>query len=156
LIATPKQENYSLFTDGSSIQNPGHAGAGAVLLDPFGTVIFSVGIYLGVATNNVAEYEGLILGAQQSLAYGLLKVSIFADSLLVVNQLKGLWRVKAPALKDYYQRARAILAKFDSWSIGHVYRRFNALADKMANSAAQLGKGGSLSQGTLLTNEDFL
>jgi ribonuclease HI len=156
LSADRREKIYRLFTDGSSLDNPGPAGAGAVLLDSCGQIAFRVGLYLGRATNNVAEYAGLILGIEKTLEYGLTTIDIFADSMLVVNQIKGLYRVSAPHLLEPFQRACAILSYFESWSINYVSRKYNKLADKMAVAAAELGRGGSLCPGGLLQSEEFL
>lgn len=124
-----------LFTDGAARGNPGPAGAGAVLSLPDGTVIARLGKFLGVQTNNVAEYQGLIIGLEKALELGARTLDVRADSLLVISQLRGEWKVKHPGLKPYFDQARALLRKFDRVSLEHVRRELNAEADEMSNRA---------------------
>ncbi len=126
---------WSLFCDGGARGNPGPAGAGAVLLDPAGGQAAALSRYLGVATNNLAEYQGLIMGLEEALAQGARELRVFADSELMVRQLNGQYQVKSPHLKPLHQKARALLARFARVEVGHVRREENSAADRLANQA---------------------
>lgn len=124
-----------LYTDGAARGNPGPAGAGALLLDPDGEVIAELWRPLGRATNNVAEYEALILGLEEAKARGITAIDVRMDSMLVVRQMQGLWRIKHPGLRPLAVRAGALLTSFPERRIGHVPREDNARADELANRA---------------------
>jgi ribonuclease HI len=130
-----KVERVRIFTDGAARGNPGPAGAGAVILDGEGRVLARLGKYLGRQTNNVAEYEGLLLGLARAKALGARSIEVRADSLLLVKQMEGEYAVKNAALKELHARARELLRSFDRVDIRHVPREENALADEMSNRA---------------------
>ena len=122
--------------DGGSRGNPGPAGAGVVIKTADdGTIIQQAGVFLGTATNNVAEYTGLVEGLKRALVFKPDAVHIISDSELLVKQIKGIYRVKNAGLKPLYQQALELIAKFDKFSIEHVKRAFNKEADEMANRA---------------------
>lgn len=125
----------TLFADGGARGNPGPAGSGAVLLDEGGTVIAELSRFLGHATNNVAEYTGLIIGLEEALRRGVDELDVRMDSLLVVQQMKGIWRIKHPGLKPLALRAGELLARFPKRTVEHVPREQNGLADAMVNRA---------------------
>lgn len=125
----------TLFADGGARGNPGPAGSGAVLLDERGAVIAELGRFLGHATNNVAEYTGLIIGLEEAIRRGVDELDVRMDSLLVVQQMKGIWRIKHPGLKPLALRAGELLAHFPKRTIEHVPREQNGLADAMVNRA---------------------
>jgi len=116
--------NARLYTDGAARGNPGPAGSGAALVAPDGTVIAEVTRFLGHATNNVAEYTALIIGLQEASRRGVDHLDVRMDSLLVVQQMKGLWRIKHPGLKPLPSR-----------TIEHIPREENGIADALANRA---------------------
>lgn len=122
-----------LFADGGSRGNPGPAASGAVLVDAEGNVIDSVGLYLGRATNNVAEWTALCIGLERALERGIRRLAVRLDSELVVKQMLGEYRVKHADLLPLYRRARALLSKFEHVDIAHVRRKDNALADRLVN-----------------------
>lgn len=124
-----------LECDGAARGNPGPAGAGAVLRRPDGTVVERLGRWLGVQTNNVAEYEGLLLGMRRALELGARELEVRADSLLVVSQMRGEWKVKHPGLRPLFDAARALVRRFDRVDFAHVPRERNADADEMSNRA---------------------
>lgn len=130
-----EQEIWTLFFDGASQGNPGPAGAGAVLLDGQGQIRVQLTKYLGRATNNVAEYHGLLLGLESALQLGVRRLQIFSDSELVVRQIRGSYRVRHPRLQPLYQTAKTLLQKLDSYDIAHVYRYQNCEADRLARDA---------------------
>jgi ribonuclease HI len=123
----------TIYTDGGARGNPGPAGIGVVLKGDNGEVIGEVAESIGVATNNVAEYKALIAGLELALAKGVTDIEIFMDSELVVSQIKGEWKIKKDTLRPLAVQARALMNKFDSFSIAHVRREANADADKLAN-----------------------
>jgi ribonuclease HI len=126
---------WRLHCDGASRGNPGPAGAGMVLFDPQGRLQANQGRYLGEATNNVAEYQALLLGLEEAHRLGVKKLRVLADSELMVKQLNGRYRVKAPHLIPLWRAAVNALKKFESWAIAHVPREENRLADEAANRA---------------------
>lgn len=123
------------FVDGASRGNPGVAGAGAILKDDRGGVVKRLRKKLGKATNNVAEYEALIMALEEALVLGSQTLVVYADSELVVKQMKGIYRVKNEGLKPLHSRASALAKKIDSFKIFHVKREKNTDADKLANEA---------------------
>ena len=126
---------WRLHCDGASRGNPGPAGAGIVLHDPQGHLQVNTGRYLGETTNNVAEYQALLLGLEEARKLEVQKLRIFADSELMVKQLTGRYRVKSPHLILLWREALNVLNQFESWAIAHVPREENHLADDAANRA---------------------
>lgn len=124
-----------LYADGAARGNPGPAGSGAVLLDLEGNVIAELTRYLGTATNNVAEYTALIIGLEEASRRGIDELDIRMDSKLVVEQMRGLWRIRHPNIRPLALRAGALLATFPKRSIRHVPRDQNGLADALSNRA---------------------
>lgn len=137
-MAGPNQDTTDralLYSDGAARGNPGPAGAGAILYGPNGDILASLTRYLGRATNNVAEYQALILGLSEALDQGLSRLSVRLDSELIVRQLDGAYRVKSPGLKPLYQKACTLLERFESVDVAHVPRAQNKEADHLANQA---------------------
>jgi ribonuclease HI len=126
---------YVLYADGAARGNPGPAGAGAVLLDERGTVVFELRRALGRATNNVAEYEALVMGLEEARRRGIDDLVVRVDSELVARQLRGTYRVKSVGLAPLAQRALRLLSEFGSVLIQHVPREQNVAADRLANQA---------------------
>jgi len=124
-----------VYSDGAARGNPGPAGAGAVLTDSAGNVIARLGRYLGRQTNNVAEYEGLLLGLKHARELGYREVEVRADSQLLIRQLKGEYAVRHAGLKPLHAEALRVLRSFDRFDLQHVPREENALADEMSNRA---------------------
>jgi len=124
---------WRLSCDGASRGNPGPAGAGAVLSNPLGEVAAQLARYLGETTNNVAEYQALILGLREAVRLGARKLQVFADSELLVRQLNGQYRVKAPHLLPLWRLAKNELQNFEAYTVSHVPRAENRLADELAN-----------------------
>lgn len=128
-----------LQCDGGSRGNPGPAAYGYVLTDltsGAGIVLEKCGKYLGSTTNNQAEYAGLLAGLTYVRThYPDAELQIKMDSLLVVNQVKGLYKVKSLELLPKFQEVRGLLSQFRSWSIAHTYREENSLADRLVNDA---------------------
>ncbi len=130
-----KDETLTLQFDGGSRGNPGPAGVGVVLSAADGTPLVTLGRFIGRATNNVAEYKGLIIALQKAKELGARRVKILGDSELIVKQMRGEYRVKNPDLRLLYDEAQQLFREFDSATIDHNYREDNSLADKLANLA---------------------
>jgi ribonuclease HI len=124
-----------VHVDGGARGNPGPAAVGVVVSTPDGEVLDEVGEVIGVATNNVAEYRGLLLGLERARALGATEVEVVNDSELVARQVQGDYRVKHAGLKPLHQQALTALRAFDRWSIGSVPRERNARADALVNAA---------------------
>ena len=129
-----KQE-WVLMVDGAARGNPGEAGCGAAICDADGAVVEKLSRYLGRATNNVAEYEALLMGLEALVKSGKKQIRVQSDSQLLVRQLNGEYRVKDEKLKSLFQRATTLLRQFESYRILHVPREENKLADRLANKA---------------------
>lgn len=123
----------TLYADGGSRGNPGPAASGAVLLDASGTLLEEAHAYLGIATNNVAEWTALLLGLSAAAKRGIRRLAVRLDSELVVKQLRGEYRVKHPDLQPLHRRATALLRAFEHVEVRHVPRKQNALADRLVN-----------------------
>ena len=124
-----------VHVDGGARGNPGPAAAGAVVSTPDGEVIDEASELLGVATNNVAEYRGLLLGLARARALGATEVEVVNDSELIAKQVNGVYKVKHAAMRRLHLDALAALREFDSWSIRSVPRAQNADADALVNQA---------------------
>jgi len=126
---------HVLYADGASRGNPGPAAVGAVLYAPGGEVVAEVSEAIGETTNNVAEYRALIAGLQAALDLGVDRIRVRLDSLLLVRQVRGEYRVKAPGLQPLHRRVRALESRFAAFAIEHVRRELNTVADGLANAA---------------------
>jgi len=125
--------------DGGARGNPGPAGAGVVIQSADdGTVLFEGGFFLGKATNNVAEYQALLEALPAARNLGADSVEVRSDSELLVRQMNGQYRVKNAGLKPMFDQACRMREKFSSFSIRHVRREENTLADKLVNQAINL------------------
>jgi len=124
-----------LYSDGACRGNPGLGGAGAVLVDPKGRVVCSLKKFLGLCTNNIAEYKALILGLEAAVERRPKKLHIFLDSELLVKQVDGSYRVKHKNLKPLMGKVRDLLSSLESYTIQHIDRSENKKADELANEA---------------------
>ncbi|MDP3996962.1 MAG: ribonuclease HI family protein [Candidatus Andersenbacteria bacterium] len=124
----------TLFTDGGARGNPGPAGIGLVLRVE-GEQALEYGEYIGETTNNQAEYKALIKGLAMALEAGVSEIKCFLDSQLVVEQLKGNYRVKNNGLKQLFVEAKELADKFETTSFTHVTRDKNKIADRLVNEA---------------------
>jgi ribonuclease HI len=121
--------------DGGARGNPGPSGIGIVITDEQGGELARANDYIGVATNNVAEYRALLLGLERARALGAREVALVNDSQLVARQLTGEYRVKKPDLRPLLERALAALSEFDRWTVRSVPREQNEIADELVNEA---------------------
>jgi ribonuclease HI len=128
------KELVIIYTDGGSRGNPGPAGAGAVLCRG-GENISKISEYLGVQTNNFAEYTALVLALQKAKDMGVRNVEVRMDSELIVKQMTGAYRVKNSGLIPLFTKARRLADEFPNFHIVHVRREFNKEADSLANLA---------------------
>jgi len=124
-----------VHVDGGARGNPGPAAAAAVLSTPDGDVVDEAHEYLGVATNNVAEYRGLLLGLRRAGALGADEVEVVNDSELVAKQVNGVYKVKHPDMRPLHAESLKALQAFGRWSIRSVPRAENAAADALVNQA---------------------
>ncbi len=125
----------NIYVDGASRGNPGSAGAGAIIKAKDGRVIKRLKKYLGVVTNNAAEYKALVMALKAARSLGLKQIKLHADSELVVKQIKGVYRVKSEELRPFYTEAMALIDGFNRFEITHVPREKNSEADRLANEA---------------------
>jgi ribonuclease HI len=128
-----------VHVDGGARGNPGPAAIGVVVSDPDGRMLEELGEWIGVATNNVAEYRAVLRGVERARALGAREVEIVNDSELVARQLTGAYKVKHPAMKPLYEEAIGALRGFDRWRIRSVPRADNARADELVNEALDAG-----------------
>jgi ribonuclease HI len=124
-----------LFTDGGARGNPGPAAYGFVLETEDGKVLAAEGALIGNATNNVAEYSGLIAGLEKAVELHVPDVEVVSDSELMVKQMRGEYRVKNEALRGLYEQATALARLLGNVEYRHVKRAHNELADKLVNDA---------------------
>lgn len=124
-----------LFTDGGSRGNPGPSAAGYVIYTADGTQVEDGNEFLGITTNNVAEYHGLLLGLNRVAELGYKTVECKIDSMLVVNQMKGIYKIKNRELWPVHERIRILMDSFENVIFTHVTRNFNQKADSMVNKA---------------------
>jgi len=129
-----KQSMSVAYIDGASRGNPGHAAIG-VLITEGGAVVCERSLYLGMATNNVAEYSALLEAFAVLRQMGRRRVEIRSDSELLVRQMNGIYKVKAEGLKPLFINAVRMRNEFDECCITHIPRAENAEADKLANKA---------------------
>jgi ribonuclease HI len=121
--------------DGGSRGNPGPAAIAAVVIDPAGEVLAERAERIGEATNNVAEYRALLLGIDLANQLGADQVEFVGDSMLIVEQVRGNWRVKQEHLRPLHAEVTEALRDLGSWSIRHVRRGENERADELLNDA---------------------
>ena len=130
---TTEIEKVIVYSDGGSRGNPGPSAAGFVIMNDQEHVIHEGGMYLGVTTNNVAEYQGVRLGLEKALDIGAKVVDFRVDSMLVANQMNGLYAIKNRELWPINERIVELMSKFNKVTFTHVKREFNQLADGMVN-----------------------
>jgi ribonuclease HI len=125
-----------IYTDGAARGNPGPAGAGAVLRDATsGETVAEIATFLGIRTNNYAEWTAVESAVAEALRLGATHVDLRMDSQLVARQISGRYRVKHPDLKPIHARVMAMLGRLTGFSVGHVPRELNKDADRLSNVA---------------------
>jgi ribonuclease HI len=119
--------------DGGARGNPGPSAYGVVVRNPKGEIIAELSDYLGIQTNNYAEYSGLLAALDFAVREKHLSLKVLSDSELLVRQMQGRYKVKSPGLIELYDRARALVRKLEQFSIEHVLREYNREADRLVN-----------------------
>ena len=140
--ARPKAQTrdwINAHCDGGARGNPGPAGYGALIQDDHGMVIAELSEFLGIRTNNYAEYSGLLGCLQYALDHGHPRLRVVSDSELMVKQIQGKYKVNSPDLKPLWQEAKNRIAKLEGFEISHALRHKNKDADRLANEAMDRG-----------------
>lgn len=127
------------FCDGGARGNPGPSGFGVYITDERGEKVAELSEFLGIRTNNFAEYSGLLAALEFALRYDHPRLRVVSDSELMVKQIKGQYKVKSPDLRPLYEEAKRRIAGLDSFHIEHVLRNKNKEADRLANFAMDKG-----------------
>ena len=138
----PRSNTGAVITahcDGGARGNPGPAGYGVEVTDPTGAVVAELSEFLGICTNNVAEYSGLLASLQYALDHGHPALRVISDSELMVKQIQGKYKVNSPDLKPLWQTAKQRIAQLKSFEITHALRHKNKAADRLANEAMDRG-----------------
>ncbi len=145
LFASPDSSSaegwFTAHCDGGSRGNPGPSGYGAVVEDPQGRVAARLSRFLGIQTNNYAEYSGLLAVLQWAIENGARRLRVVSDSELMVKQMQGKYKVASPVLRPLYEQARAQSGKLERFEMRHTLRGGNKEADQLANEAMDKGMG---------------
>lgn len=141
-------EEVFIYTDGGSRGNPGPAAIGGIIVDGNGNIVSSYSEYIGVQTNNFAEYRSMIKALSVALEAGVKNVSVFSDSELLVKQIKGEYKVKSENLREMFLSLTNLIEKFDKFRITHSKRSDTKIpkADSLVNKALDAGIRGVLSK----------
>jgi ribonuclease HI len=140
----PQSEAEGWFVahcDGGSRGNPGPAGYGAVIEDPHKQVVARLNEYLGRQTNNYAEYSALLAVLKWALAHNARCLRVISDSELMVNQMKGRYKVASPGLRPLWEEAKRLASRLERFEMRHTLRGGNQEADRLANEAMDKGTG---------------
>ena len=129
------ETRLTIFTDGVARGNPGDGGFGVIIKGRDGNLMEEIGGYLGVTTNNFAEYSGLVAALKASLKYQPAHIEIYSDSQLVVRQLNGLYSVKSESLLPLHKEARRLMSLLGNVAVFYIPREKNKEADALANKA---------------------
>jgi ribonuclease HI len=132
---------YRIYSDGASKGNPGPAGAGAVIRDAEGNTVAEIAEYVGVTTNNVAEYMGLLEALKVCASRDWGPVEVYADSQLLIRQLQGRYRVKNEGIRPLYEQVKAHLDRLGCARLQHIPREENREADRLSNVGVGKGEG---------------
>jgi ribonuclease HI len=138
---TKTTDFITAYCDGGSRGNPGPAGYGVSIEDAAGHPIAELSEFLGVKTNNFAEYSGLLAALEYALNHHCARLRVIADSELMVKQMKGQYRVSSPDLRPLWEEAKRRAARLEKFEIQHVLRGKNKRADALANQAMDRGTG---------------
>ena len=129
----------SAHCDGGARGNPGPAGFGALIQDADGAVLAELSEFLGIQTNNFAEYSGLLAVLDFALSNGHRRLRVVSDSELMVKQIQGRYKVRSPILRPLFDQARKKIAQLEAFEITHALRHKNKDADRLANQAMDRG-----------------
>jgi ribonuclease HI len=133
---------WHVYIDGASSGNPGESGAGVVAFNVTGQEQYSDSVYLGCMTNNMAEYEALLHALKVAGETNVEVINIYTDSLLLANQMNGIYKVKSESLREYVNRAKIMMRGFSRVSLTYIPREKNRLADKLAKNGVIKGVNG--------------
>jgi ribonuclease HI len=151
--ANPEKSSWiNAHCDGGARGNPGPAGYGAVIQDDHGTVFAELSEFLGMRTNNFAEYSGLLACLQYALDHHHPRLRVVSDSELMVKQIQGKYKVNSPDLRPLWQEAKNRIAKLEAFEISHALRHKNKDADRLANQAMDRGMNRSTITNRATTN----
>ena len=137
--------HWHVHVDGASSGNPGNSGAGIFVQDDEGKELLRKGLFLGEMTNNMAEYEALLHALTSASERSVKKITVYTDSLLVANQVNGLYKIKNATLFDYVRRVKKIVSNFEYFKIQYIPREQNKVADRLAKDAIKKGQTGGRS-----------
>src|ERR1700677_3204902 len=143
---------FTAHCDGGSRGNPGPSGYGAVVEDPNGRVAARLSQFLGIQTNNFAEYSGLLAVLQWAMENGAKRLRVVSDSELMVKQMKRQYKVASPVLRPLYEQARRLALRLEKFEMRHTLRGGNQEADRLANEAMDKGMGNGRDQGSGIRN----
>lgn len=129
----PNLHEAKLFADGGSRGNPGPSATGFAIVNMDNDTVVKNGTYIGITTNNQAEYQALKLGMEEALKHNVRILHVYMDSMLVVNQMKGVFKVKNRDLWPIYEAIRALVPRFERISFSHIPRELNKIADGAVN-----------------------
>lgn len=141
--ASSNSGSYTAHCDGGSRGNPGPAGFGAVVEDPDGRTVARLNEFLGIQTNNFAEYSGLLAVLQWAIDNGTRRIRVVSDSELMVKQMQGKYKVSSPAIRPLWEEAKKRVRQLEGFEIRHTLRAGNKEADRLANEAMDRGMGKS-------------
>ena len=139
--ADTPSERFTAHCDGGSRGNPGPSGYGAVIEDSKGRVVAELSEFLGIQTNNYAEYSGLLGVLKWAIEHKVKRLRVISDSELMVKQMQGKYKVKSPILRPLFEEARRLSRNIASFEMRHTLRSGNKQADKLANDAMDKGMG---------------
>ncbi|MBI5206492.1 MAG: ribonuclease HI family protein [Candidatus Firestonebacteria bacterium] len=131
-----------IYIDGASRGNPGHAAIGAVFMDEQNKILNKFHKYLGIRTNNFAEYSALVFALEEAKKIGYKNIEVRSDSELLIKQINGEYSVKSLDLKPLYLNVKKLLNDFNNYKFFHIPRTLNKVADKLANIALDLNGSG--------------
>ena len=144
IISNEKSQNYAkvypeldykLQFDGCSKSNPGVSGAGAVIYKYNKEISSKIQFVGNNSTNNMAEYTGLLIGIKEAINLGIKEIAVEGDSLLLINQMNGVYKVKSENLLSIHNEVKELIKQFDYISFTHIYRTNNKRADELSNLA---------------------
>jgi probable phosphoglycerate mutase len=138
----PNPQEIVAHIDGGSRGNPGPAAFGVAIKTAQGRSITAFARFIGETTNNFAEYQGLLAALDFALSHGYSRLRVVTDSELMARQISGRYKVRNPDLKPLYEKAQAMIARLESFSIRHVHREQNREADRLANQALDKAERG--------------
>ena len=138
------KETFTIYSDGGSRGNPGPSAAGYVIINSSNEVIAQGGEFLGFTNSSVAEYNGVRIAMERAKELGIRHIAFRLDSMMVVNQMKGYYRIKNRELWPLHEHIRDLMKSFDHVTFSHVMREFNQLADGMVNKTLNEHENGSV------------